>query len=106
MLLHRRSIGNGIKRKGQRYMNIKLSKKLLRDIKKDYVSLEYVLREVLPSVRTIHTREIPPMTINDGKEMVDIPEDIAVEIARLFPSDWGIDDCCEYLLIFGVLMEV
>lgn len=87
-------------------MNVELSKRMLDDLRNNYVSFEYILREILPSVGDISKREIPPMFIDDDKEKVEISEEVIKEIRSIFPTEWKVEECCEYLLILGVLMEV
>lgn len=87
-------------------MNVKISKNLLKEVNKKYISVEYIVGETLPMINNLSARKIPPFYVLDEKEIIDIADDMIQDVRAFFSDQWEIDDCIQFLLTWGLLMEV
>ena len=87
-------------------MKLKISKRLLEEMKKNYVSAEYIIGETLPMISSMSVQRIPPFFANDDKEIYDFSDTVLEEVRAVFPDQWGIEKCLQFLLAWGILMEV
>ena len=87
-------------------MTLNISKGLLKEMKKNYFSVEYVIGEVLPMITSASLKNVPPFFLNDDTETIDFADDVANEIEKVFSNQWKLEDCVQFLLAWGILMEV
>ncbi len=87
-------------------MQLNVSKKLLMEMKKNYVSAEYIVGEVLPMVNAALLKNLPQVRFFDNTEIIDFSDDLGDEIKKIFSDQWEIENIVQFLLMWGILMEV
>ena len=87
-------------------MQLNVSKKLLMEMKKNYVSAEYIVGEVLPMVNATLLKNLPQVRFFDNTEIIDFSDDLGDEIKKIFSDQWEIENIVQFLLMWGILMEV
>lgn len=92
--------------KRESVMNVNISNSLLEEMKKNYVSAEYIIGETLPMISSISLKKIPPFFVNDDTEMYDFSDTLLNEVRAVFPEQWEIENCIQFLLAWGIMMEV
>ena len=87
-------------------MNVNISNSLLEEMKKNYVSAEYIIGETLPMISRVSLQKIPPFFVNDDTEIYDFSDTVLNEVRAVFPEQWEIENCVQFLLAWGIMMEV
>ena len=87
-------------------MQLNVSKKLLMEMKKNYVSAEYIVGEVLPMVNAALLKNLPQVRFFDNTEIIDFSDDLGDEIKKIFSDQWATENIVQFLLMWGILMEV
>ena len=87
-------------------MQLNVSKKLVMEMKKNYVSAEYIVGEVLPMVNATLLKNLPQVRFFDNTEIIDFSDDLGDEIKKIFSDQWEIENIVQFLLMWGILMEV
>ena len=87
-------------------MKVNISIKISEMVRKKYVSFEYVIGEVLPMISNESSLLLPEFYVDDEIVEVDISEEIIKDLYNYFDAGWSISGIIQFLLVWGVLMEV
>lgn len=87
-------------------MKVNISIKISEMVRKKYVSFEYVIGEVLPMISNESSLLLPEFYVDDETVEVDISEEIIKDLYNYFDARWSISEIIQFLLVWGVLMEV
>lgn len=88
-------------------MKVSMSDSLYRIVRKNYVSLEYVIGEVLPMVEMRKVKNLPLFLISDDNCIeVEIDDTLLSEMHRYFNDSWNDSQIINYLLSIGFALGV
>lgn len=88
-------------------MKIKVNKVLQNITSKKYISLEYVIEEVLPMIDNQKSRDLPIFLVVDDDDVeIEISDNLLNEIRKYFNEDWTFSRMIEYVLSIGYVLGV
>lgn len=88
-------------------LKVKISETLYRTINKEYISISYIIGEILPMIEKTKSSMLTPFDVKDEKVKEILIDDILMkEIRTYFGNIWTDSQIINYILGLGYIMGV